>query len=242
MNDDPRLPQDAPAKDEQPTEEILKKAQVQARQTIDDNGVIGPLEGFGPMWRKVYRMVLNDNRLSPEEVMKLWKENFPRFWPNGQRFYAPLTGIKPGEVALVISAAPGGLKFSTGVKIVQVDETSFTFITPKGHVFAGYVTFSSFIIKDKVAIQAQVLMRSPDPIMEVAMLLGGHKAEDIFWGSTLKNLAKFLGADGPVKMDKKVVEHNYQWSHLKNLRYNALLNSLLYTATEPFRKLKGFEF
>jgi hypothetical protein len=194
------------------------------------------------MWRKVYRIVLNDDQLSPEEVMKLWKENFPRFWPEGQRFYAPLTGINPGEVALVISATPGGLKFSTGVKIVSVDETSFTFITPKGHVFAGYVTFSSFKIEDKVAIQAQVLMRSPDPIMEVAMLLGGHKAEDIFWGNTMRNFAKFLGADGPVKMGKKVVEHNYQWSHLRNLRYNALLSSILYTATEPFRRLKGFKF
>ncbi len=242
MSDDPRLPKDAPARDEQTPEEILKKAQKQARDTIDHNGVIGPLEGFGPMWSKTYRMELVGNHKSPEEVVKLWKENFPRFWPKGQRFYAPLTGIQPGEVALVISAAPGGLKFSTGVKIVTADDTSFTFATPRGHVFAGYVTFSSFKVGEKVAIQANVLMRSPDPVMEVAMLLGGHKAEDIFWGNTLKNFAHFLGAEGPIKAGKKVVEHNYQWSHLKNLRYNALMNSIIYTVTEPLRKLKGFEF
>ena len=34
----------------------------------------------------------------------MWKKRFPEFWPPGNRFYAPLTGIQPGEVALIRAA------------------------------------------------------------------------------------------------------------------------------------------
>ena len=33
--------------------------------------------------------------------MRTWRQNFQTFWPDGNRFYAPLTGIEPGEVALL---------------------------------------------------------------------------------------------------------------------------------------------
>ena len=40
-------------------------------------------------------------------MIREWKENFPRVLADGQPFYAPLTGIEPGEVALIeASGAP----------------------------------------------------------------------------------------------------------------------------------------
>ena len=71
-----------------------------------------------------------------------WKAEFPSFWPAGNRFFAPLTGIQPGEVALSRARSGGGMKLSTGVLVLYADEESFTFMTPQGHMFAGWVTFS----------------------------------------------------------------------------------------------------
>ena len=39
---------------------------------------------------------------------------------------------------------PGGLKLSTGVLVLYADEESFTLMTPQGHMFAGWITFSAF--------------------------------------------------------------------------------------------------
>ena len=46
---------------------------------------------------------------TPQELVAHWKANFPTFWPKGAKFYAPLSGISPGEVALLeVQAMPGG--------------------------------------------------------------------------------------------------------------------------------------
>ncbi len=59
----------------------------------------GPIQGFGQMWQKTYQVHLPRERVSATELISTWKENFPSFWPEGNHFYAPLTGIEPGEVA-----------------------------------------------------------------------------------------------------------------------------------------------
>ena len=41
-------------------------------------------------------------------------------------------------------AMPGGLKLSTGVLVLYADDESFTLMTPQGHMFAGWITFSAF--------------------------------------------------------------------------------------------------
>ena len=63
--------------------------------------VTGPVQGFGKMWQKTYRVRLAGVHAAPPEVIATWKRNFSEFWPAGNRFYAPLTGIAPGEVALL---------------------------------------------------------------------------------------------------------------------------------------------
>ena len=40
---------------------------------------------------------------------------------------------------------PGGLKLSTGVLVLYADDESFTLMTPQGHMFAGWITFSAFV-------------------------------------------------------------------------------------------------
>src|ERR687894_2884252 len=64
---------------------------------VEGKRLAGPIQGFGKMWQKTYQVRLPAERVSPTELIATWKERFPEFWPKDQRFYAPLTGIAPGE-------------------------------------------------------------------------------------------------------------------------------------------------
>ena len=77
------------------------------------------------------------------------------------------------------------MKFKTGVMVLYADEVSFTLMTPEGHMFAGWITFSAFEDGDAIVAQAQVLMRAQDPIGELGLTFGGHGKENTFWEQTL---------------------------------------------------------
>lgn len=218
---------------------VLKANVIQknAPNRVDGKQLLGALQGFGPMWQKTYTMVLPRAQFSPAYVIQTWKEHFPSFWPKGNRFYAPFSGIQPGEVALIKGSVPGGLKLSTGIMVIYTDEESFTFMTPQGHVFAGWVTFSTFAHQSHTRVQVQVLMRSPDPIIELGLRLGGHKAEDKVWFATLENLSKHLGVETTIESSKICLDHTIQWREILNLRHNGIIGSTFYTFTAPIRWL-----
>src|SRR3990172_70344 len=75
---------------------------------VEGRRVLSPSQGFGRMWQKTYKVALRGAGVSPQEVISVWKEEFPSFWPPGNVFYAPLTGIAPGEGALLSASGPGG--------------------------------------------------------------------------------------------------------------------------------------
>ena len=198
---------------------------------------VGPLQGFGRMWQKTYRVRLTGVKALPTGVIKVWKERFPEFWPKGNRFYGPLTGIAPGEVGLINMALPGGMPLSTGVMILYADEESFTFMTPQGHVFAGWITFSAYEEDDGMAVaQVQVLIRANDPIYELGFRMGASKNEDRFWEHTLRSLATFFGVEAPkVETQSLCVDRKIQWSQAKNVWHNAGVRTTLYLMATPVR-------
>jgi hypothetical protein len=201
---------------------------------------MSPLQGFGQMWQKTYRLRLSGASVQPTKVIKTWKEHFPEFWPEGNRFYGPLTGIAPGEVAVLNIAAPGGMKLSTGVRVIYADDESFTFMTPEGHMFAGWITFSAHEEDGATVAQVQALIRANDPLYEMSFRLGfGHKAEDEFWHHTLKSLATNFGVEGSVQQESTVVDPRMQWSQAKNIWYNAGIRSFFYMLMAPFRLIRG---
>ena len=106
-----------------------------------------------------------EGRRAPGRGHRGVEARLPHFWPKGNRFFAPLAGIAPGEVAVLDLTMPGGLKLSTGVLVLYADEESFTLMTPEGHMFAGWITFSAFDDGGVTAAQAHVLMRASDPLV-----------------------------------------------------------------------------
>ncbi|MQA99105.1 MAG: hypothetical protein GEU78_02225 [Actinobacteria bacterium] len=198
--------------------------------------VTGPIQGFGRMWQKTYRVRMSGVDIDPTEVIKTWKEHFPEFWPEGNRFYGPLTGIAPGEVAVLNLSMPGRLKLSTGVMVMYADDESFTFMTPEGHMFAGWITFSAFKEGRSTVAQAQVLIRASDPLYELGLALGGHEVEDRFWQTTLTTLAARFGVEDPAPETRYLlVDRKRQWRMAKNVWHNAGVRSGFYMMGMPAR-------
>ncbi|MDQ3772421.1 MAG: hypothetical protein M3343_10100 [Actinomycetota bacterium] len=199
----------------------------------------GPMQGFGKMWQKTYRVSMTGAEVTPQEVVADWKAKFPSFWPDGNRFYGPLTGIAPGDVALLNLTMPGRLMLSTGVLVMYADEESFTFMTPEGHMFAAFITFSAFEGTDGVTTaQAQVLLRANDPLFEIGLACGGHRKEDTFWVYTLTALAAHFGVETEVETQVVCVDKRRQWRRAKNIRYNSAIRSGVYMIGTPFRSLR----
>jgi hypothetical protein len=194
----------------------------------------GPVQGFGKMWQKTYRMDIGGTT-PPDAAISLWRSSFPEFWPSGNKFAGALTGINPGDVALLDLAIGGGVKLSTGVFVLYADAESFTLMTPQGHMFAGWITFSAEHSDETTIVQAQVLMRANDPVYEIAMTLGGHRKEDQFWIATLTALGCRLGVAQPtVTATTSCVDAGRQWRHARNIWHNSMIRSVLQTVTAPF--------
>ena len=207
-------------------------------KNVQGRRVTSPVQGFGKMWQKTYKVILPGRSPSPQEVVSTWKKRFPEFWPPGNNFYGPFTEIVPGEVAVLNLSMPGRVKLSTGVLVLYADDESFTFMTPEGHMFAAWITFSSFEATEGTVVQVQLLIRASDPIFEIAMSLGGSRKEDKFWHETLRNLSRHFGVEDPrIDMQIVCVDKKRQWSSARNIWKNSAVSSGVYAAGAPFRAI-----
>jgi hypothetical protein len=200
---------------------------------VDGRQVVGPLQGFGALWQKTYKLRLNDNSVSPQEVVKTWKEKLPEFMPDNSRFYPSLTGVAPGEVVLInatLPGIPGGMPVSTGVMILYADDVSFTVMTPEGHPESGFNTFSAYEEDGATVAQIQSLARANDPVFELGFrYMGGSGQQERIWHHVLGQLAAEFGSAGEIQMEKKCVDSRIQWSQAKNVWHNAVIRTTLNT-------------
>lgn len=192
-------------------------------QTVHGRRLTGPLQGFGQMWQKTYRVRIDGK--NPEEVIAVWKTSYGRFWPKTNRFYAPIAGIKPGEIGL-ITGKSGPTKLSTGVMVLYADDRSFTYITPEGHPFAGWITFSAHDEDDHTVAQVSALIRANDPIYEAGFMVYGNRTEDRMWLHTLRELARHLGSKQEPTFERVKVDRKREWKNFKNIRRNAMLTGM----------------
>ena len=206
---------------------------------VEGRMLAGPIQGFGKMWQKTYRVRLDGASVAPVEVISTWKRRFREFWPPGNRFYAPLTGIAPGEVALLNLTMPGRQKLSTGVLVLYADDESFTLMTPEGHMLAGWITFSAYDDAGTTVAQAQILIRASDPVYEIGLTVFGHRQEDRFWTHTLTQLAAHFDVQGQPETTTVCIDRRRQWRRAGNVRHNAAIRTGLHTAMTPLRWLRG---
>lgn len=205
---------------------------------VEGRRVIGALQGFGQLWQKTYTVRLAGVSVTPEEVVGLWKREFPVFHPPESRFYPSLDGVAPGEVML-INASVQGMPVYTGVMILYSDDTSFTVMTAEGLPEAGWNTFSAYEEDGSTVVQIQSLARASDPIYEVGFRLIGATAQERIWTHVLSTLAARFGVRERVHLEKVCVDPKLQWFRAGNVWHNASLRSVLYTMVTQARILGG---
>jgi anti-anti-sigma regulatory factor len=195
--------------------------------------VVGPVDGFGQLWQKTYRLMIDKPGLTPQKIINALKQNLPAFQPPYNRFYPSARGIAPGEVVAIDSSTPGG-PVSTGVLVVYADDVSFTFMTPQGHPESGWVTFSAFEQNGKITAQIMGLARANDFVYEAAFHVVGSKMQVNIWKTVLTSLARYLEIPADVTVEQVCIDKHLQWSQAGNVWYNARIRTLLYM---PFRRL-----
>jgi hypothetical protein len=212
--------------------ETLAAPEGAVASNVEGRRVVGPLQGFGKMWQKTYTTRLTGASASPSEVVEVWRTRFPELSGFGEKgFRVPRGGLVPGAVALL-----GDL---SGVMVLYSDEESFTYMTPEGHPFSGWITFSAHRDEEGTTVaRAHLLIRANDPLYEFMMPLGLHRLEDRTWQRTLRNVAAHFGAKDEVETRIICVDPKRQWRCYKNIRYNALILTALHAITSPLRHLK----
>jgi hypothetical protein len=186
----------------------------------------GPLQGFGQLWQKTYEVRIPGP--TPEEVISTWKANFGEFWHPDNKFYAPVGGIAPGEVA-VIGGGKGPTKITTGVRVIYADDRSWSYMTPEGHPWAAIITFSAHEAEDGVTVtRIHLLVRANDPLYEASFKLYTSRLEDKIWTHTLTQVAAHFGVVTPVvETSVQLVDKKRQWNQFSNIYKNSALRTLL---------------
>lgn len=237
---EPRTPRD-PDSWARPVDRLSTTATGAGQDTVTGKRVTGPVQGFGQMWQKTFSVRLDGVDVTPEALVAHWKEHFPTFWPKGATFYAPLSGIQPGEVALLeVAPVPGSpVKMSTGVMVIYADRESFTFMTPEGHALSAWITFSASRDGDVTVAQVQALERTSDPFIELSYMFGANRANDRFWEQTLVNLARSVDVAAPqVSTSIVCVDRRRQWHYVRNLRFSPAVSMAAGAVKAPGRWLR----
>jgi len=205
---------------------------------IEGRCAVGPVNGFGPLWQKIFRLYIKGSTVAPEEALAALKQNFPAFQPSFNHFFSPPSGIDPGEIVLIDSITPGG-PVSTGVLVLYADEQSFTFACPQGHPESGFVTFSAHEENGNTIIQILGLARANDPIYEAAFRFVGSKVQGRIWTHVLSSLAAYLGVPARIAVSATCVDNGLRWSQAKNVWYNAQIRTLVQEPLFILTKLFG---
>jgi pyruvate/2-oxoglutarate dehydrogenase complex dihydrolipoamide dehydrogenase (E3) component len=219
----------------QPVQSLtVSNAPKEARNiNVDGLSVVTPVNGFGLLWQKTFRLHIEADRVTPEETIEALKQNFPAFQPSFNRFYPVGSGIVPGEVVLIESSTPGG-PVATGVVVIYADERSFTFGTPQGHPEAGWVSFAAHYTDNGTAVEILGFARAGDPVYEAAFRLAGSSIQTRIWTHVLSSLAAHLGVPAHITTEAHCVDARPQWSRARNVWHNAQIRTLIH---EPRRLL-----
>ena len=212
---------------------------------LEGRQVMSPLQGFGPLWQKTYRIRLPGVTATPVEIMKVWKERFPEFQPPGNRFYPSVAGVQPGEIIFIessVSPRPGvlpGIPVASGVMVLYADDESFTVMTPQGFPESGWNTFSVYSQEGETWAQVQSMCRATDPVFEFGFrFMGGSRFQEETWQYVLTSLAAHFKVTGEqVQMTRVCVDPKLQWSQARNVWHNAMIRSMLYMPFHLARKV-----
>jgi hypothetical protein len=204
---------------------------------VDGHRVAGPLQGFGPLWQKTYRVRLDGAAVTPVDVVSVWKAEFPHLQPPQNRMYPALAGVQPGEIVL-LNASMRGIPVDGGILVLYADEESFTFMTPEGLPESGWIMCSAYEEDGCTVAQIRTQGRANDPIYEIGFRLAGAREQERIWAHVLTQLAARYGLSAEVTLERVCLDPRMRWSGARNVWQNASLRSMAYVALAPVRWLR----
>jgi hypothetical protein len=187
--------------------------------------VAPPAAGFGQLWRKELSLTIA-NGPGAVDLMSYWKQHLHQIWPQTGDLYLPHRGISEGDL-LGIDLGVGPVKLSTGVVVIESNDTAFTLLSPEGHMFAGWNRFSTSDIVEGTRAAVTIEMRASDPLYELGLSFGGHRAEERFWAEMLWNLAERFGQRPKVRLTRRRLDKNRQWKAAGNIWQNAFIRTMI---------------
>jgi hypothetical protein len=197
---------------------------------VEGRRVAGPQQGFGRLYDRTFTIALGD-AVTPEVLVKDWRAHFGDFWPKSATFYGSITSIEAGDVAPLTA---GGI--TTGVLVIYADDTSFSYMTPEGHMFAGMITFSARHEEAGTVAEIRMLVRPADPFW-VMIWPVGKGMEGKFWRGTLTNLAAACGVTDATPTETNVcVDQKILWRNWRNVFRNGAAATVFHSLGTPFRK------
>lgn len=197
---------------------------------IEGRRLAGPQQGFGRLWQRTYTADLG-TAVTPEALVADWRARFADYWPRMSRFYGGDAAIAPGDVAPL-----SGAGLTTGIMVLYADDTSFSFLTPEGHMFSAMITFSGERSGDGTLARIRILLRTSDPIFEAGWF-GLRKGEDFMWPTVLRNLATAHGVpEVNVTEHTECIDRRRLWKNWRNVRHNSAIHSALHALGAPFRR------
>ena len=137
---------------------------------VEGKRVAGPQQAFGSLWDRTFTIALG-TAIAAEALVADWKAHFGDFWPKNATFHATGT-IKAGDVTPLTT---GGL--STGILVMYEDDTSFSYITPEGHMFGAMITFSARSEDAGTVAEIRMLVRPYDPVIQLMFPMVANTTE-----------------------------------------------------------------
>jgi hypothetical protein len=154
--------------------------------------------GVGPLFQRDYWAVIRECRLSPAELISFVRERFADFPPAELLTFSRAAGgdetLNVGD-DLVIDMPPAG---RVGVRVLHVDEQSFTLGTHVGHPEAGRITFGAYRNgRGDVIFHIRSRARSNSITRYVGFLAIGDPMQTNTWTDFIDRLAYSAG-DGVI--------------------------------------------
>lgn len=183
------------------------EAEEETPQTEEEQKeVLFAQDGVGPLLQRDYRGVIRNAQCTPEQLIRLLLEEFPRFsdpeWARFWREEGASGPLREGEDLNVHIRAKGDCQ----VRLVNVGERSLTLRTLEGHAEAGRITFGAYHEDDYLVFHIRSRARESNLPILVGFLLLGMGIQTQIWTNFIQRVAASCGQlEGEVQVETREV-------------------------------------
>lgn len=166
-------------------------------------------DGVGPLLQRDYQAAIVETETTPEQLILMLREEFPRFSPDRLCTFKRPEGaeglLDVGDQLAVWIPGVGW----TGVTVAQVDAQSLTLQTVEGHPEAGRITFGA--TRDpagNLLFRIRSRARSSDTVRRLGFKVFGKHIQKQIWLAFITNVAEACGGrlEGEVREDTLEVQ------------------------------------